>query len=132
MICKILLSQWSKNSIIYRQRTIGGSKINTLERTILNKFKSSLLKQVSLYKLILFGSRARGDAGIYSDMDVVVILDDASNEQDFDYVSDCAWEAGFEYGIVIVPVVFTRNEWEDSPERYSLLAKAVEKEGILL
>ena len=82
--------------------------------------------------MILFGSRARGDAGIYSDMDVVVSLDDASNEQDFDYVSDCAWEAGFEHGIVVVPVIFTRKEWEDSPERYSLLAKAVEKEGILL
>src|SRR3972149_9971563 len=106
--------------------------MNTLEKSVLNKFKTLLSKQVSSYKLILFGSRARGDAGIYSDMDVVVILDDTSNVQDYDYVSDCAWEAGFEYGIVIVPVVFTRKEWEDSPERYSLLAKAVEKEGILL
>jgi hypothetical protein len=65
-------------------------------------------------------------------MDVLVILDDASGEQDFNYVSDCAWEAGFEYGIVIVPVVFTRNEWKKSPERYSLLAKAIESEGVLL
>ncbi len=106
--------------------------MNTLEKTVLDNFKALLLKQVSLYKLILFGSRARGDAGTYSDMDVVVILDDPSREQDFDYVSDCAWEAGFEYGIVIVPVTFTRNEWEHSPERYSLLAKAVEREGVLL
>lgn len=106
--------------------------MNTLEKTVLDKFKALLLKQVSLYKLILFGSRARGDAGTYSDMDVVVILEDTSNKQDSDYVSDCAWEAGFEYGIVIVPVVFTRNEWEHSPERHSLLAKAVETEGIVL
>jgi len=65
-------------------------------------------------------------------MDVVVILDDASGEHDFDYVSDCAWEAGFEHGIVIVPVVFSREEWENSPERYSLLAQAVEREGVPL
>ena len=106
--------------------------MNALEKRVLDKFKALLLKQVSLYKLILFGSRARGDAGTYSDMDVVVILDDASNEQDFDYVSDYAWEAGFEYGIVIVPVVCTKKEWEESPERYSLLAKAVKREGVLL
>ncbi|MCC6544696.1 MAG: nucleotidyltransferase domain-containing protein [Nitrospirae bacterium] len=106
--------------------------MNALEKTVLDKFKSLLLKQVSLYKLILFGSRARGDAGAYSDMDVIVILDDTTKKKGFDYVSDCAWEAGFEHGIVIVPVVFTKNEWEESPERYSLLAKAVETEGILL
>ena len=52
--------------------------MNTLEKTVLDKFKSSLLKQVSLYKMILFGSRARGDAGIYSDMDVVVIVLDST------------------------------------------------------
>ena len=106
--------------------------MNTIERIALDKFKSLLQDRVGLYKLILFGSRARGDAGLYSDMDVLVILDDASGERDFDYVSDCAWEAGFEYGIVIVPVVFTRNEWENSPERYSLLARAIGTEGVLL
>ena len=100
------------------------------EKTVLDKFKTLLLKQVSLDKLILFGSRARGDAGRYSDIDVVVVLKDDADEQDFDYVSDCAWEAGFEYGIVIVPIVFTKNEWENGPERYSLLAQAVEKEGV--
>ena len=106
--------------------------MNTIEKIALDKFKSLLQDRVGLYKLVLFGSRARGDAGPYSDMDVLVVLDDVSRELDFDYVSDCAWEAGFEYGIVIVPVIFTRNEWEDSPERYSLFAKAIETEGVLL
>jgi predicted nucleotidyltransferase len=106
--------------------------MNTTERAVLDKFKALLLERVRSHKLILFGSRARGDAGPYSDMDVVVILDDASSEKDFDSVSDCAWEAGFENGIVIVPVTFTREEWENSPERYSLLAQAVETEGVPL
>jgi predicted nucleotidyltransferase len=103
-------------------------RMNATEREVL----SFLLKRLNLHKLILFGSRARGEAGPHSDMDVLVVLDDSAGERDFDYVSDCAWEAGFEYGIVIMPVVFTRSEWEDSPERFSLLAKAVESEGVLL
>ena len=106
--------------------------MTTNEKIVLDKLKSSLQKRVNLYKLILFGSRARGDAGPYSDMDVLVILDDASDKRDFNYVSDCAWEAGFEHDIVIVPIVYTRNEWENSPIRYSLLAKAIEEEGVLL
>jgi predicted nucleotidyltransferase len=103
-----------------------------VEKTILDRFKVLLAKRVNVYKLVLFGSRARGDAEPSSDMDVLVVLDGTPTEKDFDSVSDCAWEAGFEYGIVVVPVVYTRSEWEVSPERYSLLALAVEQEGVPL
>ena len=106
--------------------------MNTIEKEILDKFKALLLRQVPLHKLILFGSRARGDADPASDMDVVVILEDTASDEDREFVSDCAWEAGFKHGIVLVSVVFTRSEWETGPERYSLLAQAVKREGILL
>lgn len=106
--------------------------MDIIEKRVLDTFKALLLKRVPLYKMILFGSRARGDAAPHSDIDVLVILDKPSGEQDIDYVSDCAWEAGFEYGIVVVPVVFTREEWENSPERYSLLAQAVTEEGVFI
>lgn len=106
--------------------------MNTIEKKVLDTFKTLSSKRVSLHRIILFGSRARGDATPYSDMDIVVVLDETANEQDLDYISDCAWEAGFEHGIVVVPIVFTKDEWENSPERYSLLSQAVEKEGISL
>ncbi len=106
--------------------------MDKIEKTVLDTFKELLVKRGNLHRLILFGSRARGDAGSSSDVDVVVVLDDSAKEEDFDYVSDSAWEAGFKYGIVIVPVVFTRSEWENSPERYSLLVQAVEAEGVSL
>ena len=106
--------------------------MNIIEKNVLAAFKALLSKRLSLYRVILFGSRARGDAMPYSDMDVLVILNESTSEQDNDYVSDCAWEAGFEHGIVIVPVVFTREEWENSPERYSLLAQDVREEGVLI
>lgn len=106
--------------------------MNAIEKKVLDTFKTLLSKRISLYKMILFGSRARGDATQYSDMDVLIILDKTPDEQDLDYISDCAWEVGFEHGIVVVPVVFSKDEWENSPERYSLLAKAVEMEGVLI
>ncbi len=104
--------------------------MNKIEKKVLDTFKSLLLKRLSIHKIVLFGSRARGDATQYSDMDVVVIADKVADENGTNYISDCAWEAGFEYGIVVVPVVFSRDEWENSPERYSLLVQAVEMEGV--
>jgi len=102
------------------------------EKIVIDKFKALLLKRAKVAQLILFGSRARGDADPYSDMDVLVVLEGTPSEKDFDYVSDCAWEAGFADGIVLIPVIFTRDEWENSPQRFSLLARAVEREGVPL
>ena len=104
--------------------------MNAVEKEVLDRFKALLLERVRLYKLILFGSRARGDADPYSDMDLVVILNDPPDEKARNDVSDCAWEAGFEHGIVVVPVVFSRDEWENGPERHSLFVQAVETEGV--
>jgi hypothetical protein len=104
--------------------------MNTIERVVLNRFKALMLQRVKPQKVILVGSRARGDAHLDSDMDVIVVLDGALTPEDRNLVGDCAWEAAFEQGVVIVPVVFSREEWENGPERSSLLAQAVELEGI--
>lgn len=104
--------------------------MNNTEKIVIEKFKTLLSKRVGFHKLILFGSRARGDADPDSDLDVLVVLESQPTDSDRELISDCAWEAGFEYGIVIVPIVFARREWEEGPERYSLLSQAVQADGI--
>lgn len=101
-----------------------------LERTILADFRERVGRRFPQCEMILFGSRARGDAEPDSDMDVLVVLEgDADSEADR-YVSHCAWEACYEHGIVLSPVVFSRTEWDEGPERESLLAIAVRREGV--
>ncbi|MBU0616808.1 MAG: nucleotidyltransferase domain-containing protein, partial [Planctomycetes bacterium] len=80
------------------------------EHDVLTRFKGLLQSRVRLHQVILFGSRARGDAEPDSDMDVLVILDEPRTPEVRSYVSDCAWEAGFEAGIVVASVVFSREE----------------------
>lgn len=102
------------------------------EKEILTRFRDQVSQRVETNKVILFGSRARGDAGPQSDVDVVVILKNQPSDEEREYISDCAWEAGYPYGIVIVPIVFSEEEWEFGPERHSLLVKAVQAEGVSL
>lgn len=106
--------------------------MNDSDKTILEKFRSLLSERVRVDKIILFGSRARGDADPDSDMDVLVILDEPITPGVREAVSDCAWEAGFDAGVVVASVLFTREEWEEGPEYYSPLAEAVRSEGIQL
>lgn len=104
--------------------------MNPIDKKILLRFKSLIERRISLHKVVLFGSRARKDAHPSSDLDVLVVLDGPNTKEARDQISDCAWEAGFEIGVVVAPVVFSRNDWENGPDRSSLLAQAVEKEGV--
>lgn len=99
--------------------------MQTIERQVLKRFKDLLKGRLPQHQIILFGSRARGDAEPYSDLDVLVIIDGLVDEAAREWVSDCAWEAGYAQGLIIVPVVVSRTQWEQGPQRHSLLAKAV-------
>lgn len=106
--------------------------MQAVEKQILDRFRALLQERLPQHQVIMFGSRARGDAEPYSDLDIMVIIDGIVDEAVREWVSDCAWEAGYAKGVVIVPVVFSRAEWEQGPERHSLLALAVASEGIPL
>jgi predicted nucleotidyltransferase len=104
--------------------------MTTQEAEILKQLKAKLLKRLPLSRLVLFGSRARGDADPDSDLDVLVILNTPVSREVEDYVNDCAWEVGLEQGIVVVPVTVSRLDWEEGLLSSSLLAIAVRQEGI--
>jgi len=114
-----------KIRIEYRRESV-----NDTDKSILEKFRSLLVERIRVHKIILFGSRARGDAQVDSDMDLLVILQDPPTEEIEDYILDCAWEAGIDHSVILVPVVYSREEWEEGPDQSSLLALAVQREGI--
>ncbi len=106
--------------------------MTTTERSVLDDFKRRLSLRLKVESVLLFGSRARGDADADSDMDVLVVLEGPADAEAEDYVRLCAWEAGVEKGIVVVPVTVSRAEWQDGPLSSSLLALAVEKDGVAI
>lgn len=63
----------------------------------------------------LYGSRARGEASVDSDWDVLIILDKPQIDQsDYDNVIYPITSLGWELGEMIIPVLYTKNEWESN------------------
>ncbi|MFZ2631665.1 MAG: nucleotidyltransferase domain-containing protein [Desulfosalsimonadaceae bacterium] len=104
--------------------------MNIKDLEIVNRLKTRLQERVKLHQVIMFGSRARGDAESDSDMDVLVVLNEPVSRQSKKIVSDNAWEIGFDAGILVMPIVVSRDSWENGPDRVSLLARAVREEGM--
>lgn len=104
--------------------------MNASEQQVLQRLKQMLQQRINVHQIILFGSRARGNACAESDMDVLVVVDHPINREVRNAVSECTWQAGFDSGIVVTAILFTRDEWENGPEYYSPLAEAVRAEGV--
>lgn len=87
---------------------------------IAKELKERLSKVIQLIDFRVFGSRARGNADEYSDMD----------DQLKKIIRNIVWEVGFENSIYISPLIFTRYEIEDSPLRASPIVRGINEEGI--
>ncbi len=96
---------------------------------IAGELKRRLSEVVRLIDFRVFGSRARGDADEYSDMDVFIEVETLDRELK-EKISHIAWETGFEHLIHISPLVFTKYELEESPMRAAPIVRNVLEEGV--
>lgn len=97
---------------------------------VARKLKERLSSVVTLVDFKVFGSRARGDADEYSDLDVFIEVESIDKELK-EKISDIAWEVGFYNDCMhISPLVFTRYEIEESPLRISSIVQVIAEEGV--
>lgn len=63
--------------------------------------------------IFLYGSRARGCARPDSDWDLLILMDKPKIEQkDYDGICYALTSLGWELGEMIIPVLYTKDEWE--------------------
>lgn len=85
-----------------------------------------------LLKIVLFGSRARGDAHPESDVDVAVVLKDIQDRgADRNRLADIAYEAIVETYVDVQAVAVSQNEWEHPDlHRNPELIRAIKRDGM--
>jgi predicted nucleotidyltransferase len=99
------------------------------DRQILDLFAANVRERFPDANVWAFGSRARGDATWESDLDVCVVDNNLTHAQHYT-IGDIAWEVGFEHGLVIIPICFTREEFERGPMSESTIVANILREGI--
>ena len=83
----------------------------------------------NLIVLKLFGSKARGDFGAESDIDILLVV----REKDWDlYYKVCsiATDLALEFGAEISPTIITEKEFGKNRDHNTAFYESVEKEGL--
>jgi predicted nucleotidyltransferase len=84
-----------------------------------------------LVKMVVFGSRARGDFDAGSDTDIAIIVRELSRELKYQ-ILDTVAEIEMKFIIPLSVIVFSENEFERLKKRERRIALDIEKEGIPL
>lgn len=99
--------------------------------SVLNLIRTIVRSSEPDASIILYGSRARGDAREDSDWDIVVLLNKPPMPHDERYaIAYELWEKGQDIGEEINTLVYTKDQWDSAPP--SLFKYNVREEGIQL
>ncbi len=99
--------------------------------SVLNLIRTTIRSFEPDASIILYGSRARGDAREDSDWDVVVLLNKPPMPHDERYaIAYELWDKGQDIGEEINTLVYTKDQWDSAPP--SLFKYNVREEGIQL
>ena len=98
----------------------GEATMKSLQQTVLHKNERNaiaaaarLLKEkYSIDRIILFGSKARGDSDASSDIDLLLISSTKLHWRDEKAVVDALFDIGMEHDVIFSPLFAAADEWE--------------------
>jgi predicted nucleotidyltransferase len=100
---------------------------------VLKELKHGMESQLGdrLVKMVVFGSRARGDFDAGSDTDIAIIVRELSRELKYQ-ILDTVAEIEMKFIIPLSVIIFSENEFERLRKRERRIALDIEREGIPL
>lgn len=103
------------------------------DKVLIEEFKRSLSEEIKKHvkRIIVFGSRVRGDIEEDSDLDVVALID-VKNPEIIEFLDECAYQVmwNHDFKTIISLKVLVESEFYDAVKRGFSFYRNVLQEGI--
>ena len=83
-------------------------------------------------EIILYGSRARGDAGPDSDWDLLILVDGLVDNARKSAIRNQLYEVEWTLGEVLTSTIYSRQDWNSPLYRAMPFHQNVDRDGLLL
>jgi len=101
-------------------------------RTLLGRIRAVVQDVDPAARVILFGSRARGDSSPDSDWDILILSDAALSMEQEDTISHRLYDLGLETDSVISVIFNIKGDWASPLYQSMPFQQNVDREGIEL
>jgi predicted nucleotidyltransferase len=102
------------------------------DKALLDRCSKAIRRAVPDADVIMYGSRARGDASEYSDYDILVLVDQPVSIALKDRILSSIYPLELETEAMLTVVTYDRRRWESSPYRDMPFHKNVERDGVIV
>jgi predicted nucleotidyltransferase len=102
------------------------------DKALLDRCRQAIRRVVPDADIILYGSRARGDAQEYSDYDILVLVNEPVGVALKDRILSSIYPLELETGAMLTLVTYNRRQWESFPYREMPFHQNVERDGVAL
>ena len=99
---------------------------------LLTECKAAIRQVLPDADLILYGSRARGDAREHSDYDLLVLVEDVVDIKLERSIVDQLFPLELRTGKVLTVLIYNRSQWNSALYRAMPLHKNVTREGVVI
>ncbi|RJS73089.1 nucleotidyltransferase domain-containing protein [Methanophagales archaeon] len=106
-------------------------KLSRREYLAIREYKRRIKDKFEDAEVVLFGSKARGEGDVYSDIDILVLLDRKVDNSVEEEIFDIGFEVELKYDVVFGVVVYTKRFW-DSVGKLLPLHENIEREGVVI
>ena len=108
-----------------------GTGLTPDERAAVAELRRALVADFRLDELRLIGSKARGDSGPGSDVDLLIVLEDCDWQTE-KRIYDLCFDIGLTHDVLLSPVVYTQSEYVSRRNRATPFYRFTAAEGIPL
>lgn len=108
------------------------NSLSEYEKDLLIRCRSAVRSIDHTADVILYGSRARGDADPESDYDLLILIDGEVTLEKEDIICRQLYPIELETGKVLSAMVYSRDQWNSPLYRVMPFHKNVEKDGVII